>query len=240
MGQLDDVGHADLTRQAVVAQRGTLVVEATSGVSDAALDRHRQVATVTREPVAQHLGRLVGALQHRVDHGTTALAAGGDVLGRHHDRGRTHEHLVAQVRREPSDEGRIRPGHRVDELDEPCVTCVGALVERVLAHHVGRAEQEQLRLRVASEGVAALEGARALVRGRDRCGQVGTQRTPLGARELRHVVHLSLLCVVGRVVDGSGQGTWWTSTPSRTAGPKASYAKKNACPSQLTGVKRSA
>ena len=39
----------------------------------------------------------------------------------------------------------------VDEVDEAGVALVGALVEGVLADHVGGGEQEQLRLGVARE-----------------------------------------------------------------------------------------
>ena len=86
VGQLDDVGHADLARQAVVAQRGALGVEAAHRVGDAALDRHRDVAAVAGQPVAEQLGRLVGALQGARDHRAATGAAGGDVLRGHHDR----------------------------------------------------------------------------------------------------------------------------------------------------------
>ena len=68
---------------------------------DAALDRHRDVAAVTREPVAEQLSRLVRALQGTNAHHRSAEAtAGGHVLRSYHDRGRTHEHRLAQVLRQ--------------------------------------------------------------------------------------------------------------------------------------------
>ena len=68
----------------------------------------------------------------------------------------------------------------------------GALVERVLADHVGRGQEEEVGLRVARVAHAALvrmdaRGARA-----DRRGDVGAQAVAIGAGELGHVVRTSL------------------------------------------------
>ena len=48
VGHLDDVGHADLARPAVVAERSPLGVQTARRVRDAALDRHRDVASGPR------------------------------------------------------------------------------------------------------------------------------------------------------------------------------------------------
>lgn len=151
------------------------------------------------EPVAEHLGRLVGALQGAVDHRATTGTAGGDVLGSKHDRRRPHQHRLAQILRQTDlarvdvagDERRVGLGHGVDEVDEAGVAIGGALVEGVLADHVRGREQEQLRLRVTQVGVAGLVGPGEPPRGADRCGQVGAQWAPLGARELGHDALLS-------------------------------------------------
>ena len=188
-----------------------------------------------RQPVAEQLGRLVGTLQGARDHRPAAGAAGGDVLGGHHDRGRAHQHRLAQVLREADlagldvgagDERRVRRRHLVHELDEARVALVGALVERVLAHHVGGGEQEQLRLRVARERLAALVGARALVR-----GAIGAVRLVRSGRRLvpenfGHDVLLSFSCVVV-LCDGSGQGTERTSgAESNGDGPAGRFSQE--------------
>ena len=95
--ELDDVGHPGLAAEAVVAQRGPLRVETARRVGDTALDRHRQVAAVGRQPVTDHLRRLVGPLEGARDHRPATGAAGSDVLRRHDDRGRSHQHRLAQV-----------------------------------------------------------------------------------------------------------------------------------------------
>ena len=69
---------------------------------------------------------------------------------------------LAGVRVGAGDERRVRRGHRVHEVDEAGVAIGGALVEGVLADHVGGGQQEQLRLRVAQVGDAALVGEGAL------------------------------------------------------------------------------
>ena len=188
--QLDHVGHADLTREAVVAQRRALRVQAPHGVGDAALDRHRDVAAVRREPVAEHLSRLVRPLECGSDHGATVRATRGDVLGSHDDRGRPHQHRGAQVRDQARDERRVRRRDLAHERDEARVARVGALVERVLAHHVRSREQEQVRLGVARVRRAALVRERARSTRADRRHEVDPQRTPLRTRELRHDVVL--------------------------------------------------
>ena len=152
VGQLDDVGHADLAREAVVAQGRPLVVEPADGVGHAPLDRHGEVAAMRRQPVADQLGRLVGTLQDAGDNGAATGAAGGDVLGGHDHRGRAHAHRLPQVRGQAGDEGRVGGGDVADQVDEAAVAVGGALVERVLADHVGGGQQEQLRLGVAQVG----------------------------------------------------------------------------------------
>ena len=144
--------------EAVVAQRGALGVETPRRVGDAALDRHREVAAVRGQPVAEHLGRLVRPLQGARDHRPAAGAARGDVLGRHDDRGRTHQHRLAQVLHE-TDLARVDVGAAMNagfvavtswtSSTKRASRVVGALVERVLADHVRRREQEQVRLGVA-------------------------------------------------------------------------------------------
>ena len=47
------------------------------------------------------------------------------------------------------------------ELDEPGVANGGRLVERVLPHHVGGGQQEEIRLRLALVGRATLVGGDA-------------------------------------------------------------------------------
>ena len=211
--QLDDVGHADLARQAVVAQRGALVVETHHRVGDAALHGHRDVAAMDREPVAEHLGRLVGALESARDHRAAVGTTGRDVLGRHHDRRRAHQHRGAQVRHETGHERRVRGRDFVNERDEARVPRVGALVERVLAHHVGRGEQEQVRLGVARVRGATLvrEGARVVRT--DRSRDIDAQRTLLGTRELRHDV-VFLMLAMGPVRELGER-----AVPIRTARP---------------------
>ncbi len=198
--ELEHVGHPDLTAQAVVAQRGALRVEAARGVGDTALHRHRDLATVGRQPVAEHLCRLVGALECTRDGRATTRATRGDVLRRHHERGRPHQHRLAQVLHEPDlarvdvgtrDERRIRGRDLANELDEARVAIRGTLVERVLADHVGHREQEEIRLGVARVPDAALVRQHARVLGADRRVQVGAEPPAVGARELGHVVRSS-------------------------------------------------
>jgi hypothetical protein len=177
------------------------------------------------------IGRLVRAPEGARDHRSAVGTAGRDVLGRHDDRGRSHQHRLAQVLRQTDlagvdidagDEGGIRRGHLVHELDEPSVAYFGALVERVLADHVGRGHEEEIRLGVSRVPDAALvrEGAR---RARaDRRGDVGAPRVAMGAGELGHVVGTSFR-VVGRspVSEPSGR-----AAPIRTAGRVALHAKE--------------
>ena len=78
----------------------------------------------------------------------------------------------------------------VDEGGEAGVAVGGALVEGVLADHVGGGEEEQLRLGVGHEGQATLVGEGAPARGADGRGEVGPQGAAAGARELGHGVLL--------------------------------------------------
>lgn len=134
-----------------------------------------------RQPVSEQLSRLIGALEHAVDDGATSRTAGGHVLGRHHHRSRAHEKRRPQVGSEGGDESRVRGGHGVDQADEAAVAVGGALVEGVLADHVGRCEQEQLRLCVAKMGQAPSWASvrRAVVRtGAVRLVRSGRRRVP--------------------------------------------------------------
>ena len=153
VGELDDIGHAQLARQAVVAQRGPLVIEPADAVGYAALDRHRQVAAVGGDPVAEQLGRLVRSLQGAGHHRPAAGSADGHVLGGHDYRRGAHQHVLAKVLGQADlsgvdigagNEARVRHGDLVDEINEAGVADVGALVEGVLADHVGSGQEKEL------------------------------------------------------------------------------------------------
>ena len=196
-----------------------------------------------REPVAEHLGRLVGTLQGARDHRAAARAAGGHVLRGHHDRGRAHEHRLAQVLHETDlarvdvgagDERRVRRRHLVHELDEARVARRRA--RRTCPHRPcssRRAGTAPTRRRARNAAPPSCVSARSL-EVRDRRGEVDTQRAPLGTRELGHDVPLfRVLSVVMSM--GSGQGTGGRARRFERQALKAASAKKNARPSQLTG-----
>jgi hypothetical protein len=183
VGELDDVGHADLAGQAVITEGSPLRVERSDRVGHTPLDRHRQGPAVGGQPVADEFGRLVRPTQGAGDHGPAGGAAGGDVLRGHHHRRRAHEHRLPQVLSQTDlrsvgvgagDERRVRGRDPVDEVDEAGVAIGGALVEGVLAHHVGGGQQEQIRLRLAAGGDAALVGHDAWTPGANRRGDVGS------------------------------------------------------------------
>ena len=238
VGQLDDVGHADLARQAVVAQRGPLVVEAADGVGDAALDRHRDVAAVASSassraarparrraagrrattdrppaPPAATYSAAITTAAERMQHRLPQVLGQADLAGSTISAG---------------DERRVRRGHLVDEVDEAGVAVGGALVEGVLADHVGGGQQEQLRL-----GVAQRRRRRPR-----RCGcarpsvRTGAVRLVRSGRRLvpeNFDMTLSSLVAVGVVVMGPVRGQGGRAVPSRTAGarlPVAPLAKE--------------
>jgi hypothetical protein len=185
------------------------------------------------QPVPDDLGRLVRPLQGAGDDRPTPGTTGCDVLRRHHHRRRPHPHVLPQVLSETDlltavarNELRVVGGHAVDEVDEASVAVDGALVERVLTHHVGGGQQEQIRLRVTLVGRASLMGGDAPARGPHRCSQVRPHRTP---RELRH------RRFPPRSAFWSGQGT-------RRTGPFADSNglghQKKSRPAQLTGDNR--
>jgi hypothetical protein len=212
VGQLDDVGHADRPRQAVVAQRSPLGIEPPDGVGHAPLDRHGQVPAVHGQPVADQLGRLVGPLQGAGDDRPAVGPAGGDVLRRHDDRGRSHAHVLPQVVDETDllatvtgNELRVAGRHTVNEADKAGVAIDGALVVRVLPHHVGGGQQEQIRLRVTLVGLAPLMGGDAPPGGTHGRGEVRPHRVLAGPRELGH--RSCLLSALSMNVGGPGQGT---------------------------------
>ena len=111
---------------------------------------------------------------------------------------------LARVRIGAGDERRVGDGYLMDQVHEAGVAIGGALVEGVFADHVGGGQEEQLRLSVAHERGAALVGEGALGQAADGRGQVGAQRTTLGARELGHLSIPFLCCwyccVCGAVV----------------------------------------
>ena len=241
--ELDHVRHANLTRDAVVAERGPLGVEPTHRVGHPALDRHRHVAAVRGQPVTDHLRGLVGPLQGARDHRPTTGTTRGDVLRGHDDRGRTHQQRLTEVlhqadraRRDVAagEERRVRRRHLVDEVDEPGITLGGVLVERVLADHVRRGEEEELGRGIALVPHAALVGERAPPARADRRGRVDAARLPLGAGELGHVV--APRGVVGFRRERPVREPRWTSGADSNGRPEGpSRQRKYARPSQLTG-----
>ena len=123
-------------------------------------------------------------------------------------------HRLPQVGGQAGDEGGVGRGHLVDEGDEAAVAVRGALVEGVLADHVGGGQQEELRLGVAQVGDAALvgegRGGASVRTGAVTLARSGRLRVP------ENFDMASLLSGVS--VGRSGQGTGRTSGAESNGG----------------------
>jgi hypothetical protein len=185
--ELDDVAEAIALAVGVILQQRALGVQVAEGVLDAALDRLGQVPAVPGCPVGQQLAGLVGTLQHGGDDapvpapGNLGVRGGFavpsrrvvalvgvkarlDELGRADDRRGPHVAVATQPREEVGGPLGVLDGELPDELGVAVVAVTAALVEGVLADHVGDCEQEQLGLGVAEVAGRALGCLGALAR----------------------------------------------------------------------------
>ncbi len=165
MGQLDHVAEAVALARGVVLEQRAGVVEQADGVRDTALERLGQGPAVARGPVREQLAGLVGAPQHRRDDlpgvpGGARVEPRAGELGGADQRGGAHVRAVAQPAQQPEGPLRLGDGEFAHQRGVAVVAVAAALVEGVLADHVGHGEQEQLGL-----GVPDVAGAAVVVAG---------------------------------------------------------------------------
>ena len=172
------------------------------------------------EPVAEQLGRLVGALQgaRRPPSGraappaatySAAITTAAERMSIVSRRYCARPTLPASTSAPAMNAG-FDAVTSCTSVDEAGVALVGALVERVLADHVGGGEQEQLRLRRRARTPRRPRGCACA---RAWCA-IGAVRLVRSGRRLvpeNFGMTPSSLCVLVWLCDGSGQGTGRTS-----------------------------
>jgi hypothetical protein len=183
VAEFEDVAHADAAAGAVVLEGRVLVVEPDRPVPDAALDRHRDLAAVAGQPVAQGFGGFIRALEGRRDDVAGVGATSSGVFHGSHDRSGAHVGGAAQPRDQPLHPDGVLGGDLGHEAGEAVVAALGVFVVGGLGHHVGDGEGVQGRLGVLLEALAAFVGGGRACRG---TGGAGRARLGTGSGELGH------------------------------------------------------